>query len=88
MNVGGDYCYSPPNCYTSVVHHSPHMAFLDWVQEAIGCKVEDEYGMVHVITGGKLVADSPMWPMIQLTDDMGVLRYVTLDRFSELISVG
>lgn len=64
------------------------MAFLDWVQEAIGSLVEDEYGMVHVITGGKLVADSPMWPMIQLTDDMGVLRYVTLDRFSELVSVG
>lgn len=64
------------------------MAFLDWVQETIGSKVEDEYGMVHVITGGKLVADSPMWPMIQLTDDMGVLRYVTLDRFMELVSVG
>ena len=64
------------------------MAFLDWVQEAIGCKVEDEYGMVHVITGGKLVANSPMWPMVQLTDDSGVLRYVTLDRFSELVSVG
>ena len=64
------------------------MAFLDWVQEAIGCKVEDEYGMVHVITGGKLVADSPMWPMVQLTDDMGVLRYATLNRFDELISVG
>ena len=44
------------------------MAFLDWIQEAIGSKVEDEFGMVHVITGGKLVADSPMWPMIQLTD--------------------
>ena len=64
------------------------MAFLDWVQESIGCKVEDEYGMVHVITGGKLVANSPMWPMVQLTDDSGVLRYVTLDRFSELVSIG
>ena len=64
------------------------MAFLDWIQESIGSKVEDEFGMVHVITGGKLVADSPMWPMIQLTDDMGVLRYVTLDRFMELVSVG
>ena len=64
------------------------MAFLDWVQEAIGCKVEDEFGMVHVITGGKLVANYPMWPMIQLTDDMGVLRYVTLDRFDQLVSVG
>ena len=64
------------------------MSFLDWVQEAKGSKVEDEFGMVHVITGGKLVANSPMWPMIQLTDDMGVLRYVTLDRFNELISVG
>lgn len=64
------------------------MAFLDWVQETIGSKVEDEYGMIHVITGGKLVADSPMWPMVQLTDDMGVLRYVTLDRFMELVSVG
>ena len=64
------------------------MKFLDWVSEVIGSKVEDEFGMVHVITGGKLVADSPMWPMIQLTDDMGVLRYVTLDRFMELVSVG
>ena len=64
-----------------------HYAFLDWVQEAIGCKVEDEYGMIHVITGGKLVDDSPMCSMVQLTDDMGVLRYVTLDRFSELVSV-
>ena len=64
------------------------MTFLNWVQEAIGCKVEDEFGMIHVITGGKLVADSPMWPMIQLTDEMGVLRYVTLDRFDEMISVG
>ena len=64
------------------------MAFLDWVQEAIGSKVEDEFGMVHVITGGKLLANSPMWPMVQLTDDTGVVRFTTLDRFSELISVG
>ena len=64
------------------------MSFLSWVEQVIGCKVEDEFGMVHVITGGKLLADSPMWPMIQLTDDMGVLRYVTLDRFMELASVG
>lgn len=63
------------------------MSFLSWVEQVIGCKVEDEFGMVHVITGGKLLADSPMWPMIQLTDDMGVLRYVTLDRFMELASV-
>ena len=64
------------------------MSFLSWVNQVIGCKVEDEFGQVHVITGGKLVADSPMWPMVQLTDDMGVLRYVTLDRFMELVSVG
>ena len=64
------------------------MAFLDWVKEAIGLKVEDEYGMVYVITGGKLLADSPMWPMVELTDDCGVVRFTTLDRFSELISVG
>ena len=64
------------------------MAFLDWVQEATGLKVEDEFGMVYVITGGKLLADSPMWPMIELTDDTGVVRFTTLDRFSELISVG
>ncbi len=64
------------------------MAFLDWVQEAIGCKVEDEYGMVYVITGGKLLADSPMWPMVQLTDDFGVVRFTTLDRFDQLISIG
>jgi len=65
------------------------MAFLNWVQESIGCKVEDEKtGMVHTITGGKLLADSPMWPMIQLTDENGVVRYTTLDRFEELISVG
>jgi len=65
------------------------MAFLNWVQESIGCKVEDEKtGMVHTITGGKLLADSPMWPMIQLTDENGVVRYATLDRFEELISVG
>ena len=64
------------------------MTFLNWVQEAIGCKVEDEYGMVHVITGGKLLADSPMWPMVELTDDCGVVRFATLDRFEQLISVG
>jgi hypothetical protein len=64
------------------------MAFLDWVQEATGLKVEDEFGMVYVITGGKLLADSPMWPMIELTDDTGVVKFATLDRFSELISVG
>ena len=64
------------------------MAFLNWVQEAIGCKVEDEYGMVYVITGGKLLADSPMWPMVELTDDCGVVRFATLDRFEQLISVG
>ena len=65
------------------------MAFLNWVQESIGCKVEDEKtGMVHTITGGKLLADSPMWPMVQLTDENGVVRYATLDRFEELISVG
>ena len=64
------------------------MAFLDWVQEATGLKVEDEFGMVYVITGGKLLADSPMWPMVELTDDTGVVRFTTLDRFSELISVG
>jgi len=29
-----------------------------------------------------------MWPMIQLTDENGVVRYTTLDRFEELISVG
>ena len=63
------------------------MSFLSWVEQVIGCKVEDEFGMVHVITGGRLLADSPMWPMVQLTDDMGVLRYVTLDRFMELASV-
>jgi len=44
--------------------------------------------MVYVITGGKLLADSPMWPMIELTDDMGRILFTTLDRFSELISVG
>ena len=64
------------------------MAFLDWVQEATGLKVEDEFGMVYVITGGKLLANSPMWPMVELTDDTGVVRFTTLDRFSELISVG
>ena len=64
------------------------MTFLNWVQEAKGCKVEDEFGMVYVITGGKLLADSPMWPMIELTDDMGKIWFTTLDRFSELISVG
>jgi hypothetical protein len=65
------------------------MTFLNWVQEAIGCKVEDEKtGMVHTITGGKFLADSPLWPMIQLTDENGVVRYATLDRFEELISVG
>ena len=64
------------------------MTFLNWVQEAIGCKVEDEYGMVYVITGGKLLADLPMWPMVELTDDCGVVRFATLDRFEQLISVG
>ena len=64
------------------------MTFLNWVQEALGCKVEDEYGMVYVITGGKLLADSPMWPMVELTDDCGVVRFATLDRFEQLISVG
>jgi len=64
------------------------MTFLNWVQEAIGCKVEDEYGMVYVITGGKLLADLPMWPMVELTDDTGVVRFATLDRFEQLISVG
>ena len=64
------------------------MSFLNWVQEAIGSKVEDEFGMVYVITGGKLLADSPMWPMVELTDDNGVVRFATLDRFEELISVG
>ena len=44
--------------------------------------------MIHVITGGKLVLILLCTPMIQLTDDMGVLRYVTLDRFSELVSIG
>ena len=63
------------------------MEFLNWVEQAKGCKVEDEYGMIYVITGGKLIADSPLWPMIQLVDDLGVLKYVTLDRFSELISI-
>lgn len=85
--IDGNYCLLPLKITLGVTTFLI-MAFLDWVQEAIGCKVEDEYGMVHVITGGKLVADSPMWPMIQLTDDMGVLRYVTLDRFMELVSVG
>ena len=64
------------------------MAFLNWIQEAKGSKVEDEFGMVYVITGGKLLADSPMWPMIELTDDMGKIWFTTLDRFSELISIG
>ena len=64
------------------------MYFLDWVQEVIGCKVEDEFGMVYVITGGKLLADSLMWPMVELTDDNGVVRFTTLDRFEELVSVG
>ncbi|MDB4353004.1 hypothetical protein OAA60_06200 [Porticoccaceae bacterium] len=65
------------------------MAFLNWVQEAIGCKVEDNRtGMIHTITGGKFLADSPMWPMIELTDDTGVVRFATLDRFEEMISVG
>ena len=64
------------------------MSFLNWVEEAIGCMVEDEHGMVHVITGGKLLADSPMWPMVELTDDCGVVRFATLDRFEQLISVG
>ena len=65
------------------------MTFLNWVQEATGCKVEDERtGMVHTITGGKFLADSPLWPMIELTDETGVVRYVTLDRFEEMISVG
>ena len=64
------------------------MTFLNSIQEATGCKVEDEYGMVHVITGGKLIADSPLWPMIELTDETGVVRFATLDRFEEMISVG
>ena len=64
------------------------MAFLDWVQEATGLKVEDEFGMVYVITGGKLLANSPMWPMVELTDDTGVVKFATLDRFSELVNVG
>ena len=64
------------------------MYFLDWVQDVIGCKVKDEFGMVYVITGGKLLADSLMWRMVELTDDNGVVRFTTLDRFEELISVG
>ena len=65
------------------------MAFLNWVQEATGCKVEDDRtGMIHTITGGKFLADSPMWPMIELTDETGVVRFATLDRFEEMISVG
>ena len=64
------------------------MSFLNWVEQVIGCKVEDEFGMVYVITGGKLLADSPMWPMVEVTDDTGVVKFVTLDRFDELVSVG
>ena len=65
------------------------MAFLNWVEEAMGSHVEDNRtGMVHTITGGKLLADSPMWPMVELTDDCGVVRFATLDRFEQLISVG
>jgi len=44
--------------------------------------------MIHTITGGKLLADSPLWPMIELTDETGVVRFATLDRFEEMISVG
>ena len=65
------------------------MAFLNWVEEAMGSHVEDNRtGMVHTITGGKFLADSPMWPMIELTDETGVVRFATLDRFEEMISVG
>ena len=65
------------------------MAFLNWVEEAMGSHVEDNRtGMVHTITGGKLLADSPMWPMVELTDENGVVRFATLDRFEEMISVG
>ena len=65
------------------------MAFLNWVQEAMGSHVEDNRtGMVHTITGGKFLADSPMWPLIELTDETGVVRFATLDRFEEMISVG
>ncbi len=49
------------------------MTFLNWIQEATGCKVEDDRtGMIHTITGGKFLADSPLWPMIELTDETGV----------------
>ena len=65
------------------------MAFLNWVEEAMGSHVEDNRtGMVHTITGGKFLADSPMWPLIELTDETGVVRFATLDRFEEMISVG
>ena len=65
------------------------MAFLNWVEEAMGSHVEDNRtGMVHTITGGKFLADSPMWPLIELTDENGVVRFATLDRFEEMISVG
>ena len=65
------------------------MAFLNWVEEAMGSHVEDNRtGMVHTITGGKFLADSPLWPMIELTDETGVVRFATLDRFEEMISVG
>ena len=65
------------------------MTFLNWVQEATGCKVEDDRtGMIHTITGGKFLADSPLWPMIELTDETGVVRFATLDRFEEMSSVG
>ena len=65
------------------------MAFLNWVQEAMGSHVEDNRtGMIHTITGGKFLADSPLWPLIELTDETGVVRFATLDRFEEMISVG
>jgi hypothetical protein len=65
------------------------MTFLNWAQEAIGCKVEDERtGMIYTITGGKLLADLPLWPMVELTDETGVVKFATLDRFEEMISVG
>ena len=65
------------------------MTFLNWVQEAMGSHVEDNRtGMVHTIAGGKFLADSPLWPLIELTDETGVVRFATLDRFEEMISVG
>ena len=65
------------------------MSFLNWVQSAKGCKVQDEFGGVYVITGGKLLADSPMWPMVELTDEStGFIKFATLDYFDTLASVG